>query len=150
MVFQFRLDPVIDQRKRKTEALEIEHAELVRLEVECRDGISALQQRIDGQRELMAGQQKGGPIDLEFMRGALAYIDWLDKKIEEERRKLREISKNVEAKRGELLQSMRDQRSIEKLRENALERAVQHEKYVEQRDAEEMANVGYNTRRASA
>lgn len=150
MAFKFPLDPVIEQRKKKTEALEIEHADLVRLETECREAIGTLQKRIAEQRAAIGSHGKGGPIDLEMVRNSMSYMDWLDKKIEDERRKLREITKRVDAKRAELLQSMRDQRSIEKLRENAAERAAAQEKYVEQRNAEEMANIGFNTRRNSA
>lgn len=150
MAFVFRLDPVIEQRRKKTEALEIEHADLMRLEADCQQAILGLQQLIARQRELISRQQSGGPIDLELVRGALSYVDWIDKKIEDERKKQRELSQRVEAKRAELIQSMRDQKSIEKLRENALERAAERERWVEQRNAEEMANTGFNSRRISA
>ena len=147
MTTRFRLAPVLDLRRRRSEALEQELAALERQRAARLAAVTAIRDEMAALRATLQHRQSEGRLDLQAIAHLLAYHDRLERRLGGEERALAELTSRCEAKRGELVLAHQGQKAIEKLKQREEARAAAAARTEELRVTDEIATVRYNLRR---
>jgi flagellar FliJ protein len=113
----FRLQPVLTFKSSMVDTLEMEFA---RLQVAYRnemDALLVLVQAEDKEMEVLRQQQGRGYLNCEEIQLRQQYLRVLKEHVIEQTARVGETRQQMEAKRTELVEMMKDQKALEKLRE---------------------------------
>lgn len=143
MAGKFRLEAVLEIRRKKAEAQELELAEASRRVAAQLSVITALKTDIASTQAMLNSHQHGHRINVTALLAAQQYLETLEHRLAAEKTTLADLQRLELKKRDELVEAHKDQKAIEKLKERASEREIQAARYVEQRTAEEIATIGY-------
>ena len=115
----FRLQPVLSYKSSKVDALEVEFA---RLKTAYQYEVDVLRQfQLTRNQELSAlHQQQNGRLSCETIRLHHQYLQALDELIAQQVAQVEEAKQKVDVKRDELVSTVKDQKTLEKLRDNHL------------------------------
>jgi flagellar export protein FliJ len=147
VTLRFRLAPVLDLRRRRTEALEQEHAALQRQRAARLAAIDAIRAEMAALLAALQARQAGGRLDLRAIAHLHAYHERLVRRLAGEELALAELAGRCEAKRAELVAAHQDQKAIEKLKEREEARLAAAARTQELRAVDEIATVRFNLRR---
>jgi flagellar FliJ protein len=146
--FIFRLQSVLDLREKLEDQKELEYAQALRQVEEERAKERALQkQKADCLGNLAArlgGEGEASPIDPHEVARYNDFIDVLKERITAQQKAVHAAEQFAEVKRKELVEAMRARKTIEKLRENALEEYTEEEKRGEQKQVDEVVSYKYS------
>ncbi len=113
----FRLQPVLDYKSNVVDTLEMEFA---RRKVAYQHEVEALlylAQAEDQEIEALCQQQQQGPLNCEVIQLGQQYLDTLKNHVAQQTARVEEAREQMEVKRQELVETMKDQKVLENLRE---------------------------------
>jgi flagellar export protein FliJ len=114
----FRLQPVLNYTESLVDNLELEFAELkVAQHKELRIQ-EELQHAQKSQLDSLHQQQQEGVLDCEAILLHQRYLDTLDSQIKRQKTRVAQATALADAKREELITTIKDQRTLDKLRQN--------------------------------
>jgi len=134
--FRFRLQSVLNLREKLENQKELEYAEALRILAEERAKEQALAAEKDGcvahVKRIVSGESEAGVtvssslrMDLHEIARYNGYIEILKERIIAQKKVVAEAEAMTEVRRLALVEAMRDRKTIEKLRENALDEYIQ-------------------------
>lgn len=147
--FKFRLEKVLDLRKRKEEERERELAELKKLLMREEKFLQQLQ------RESVAIRQKIGALqsdeehrlDIEELLRHSDYLEHLREKILLQIEMIRKVIDDVENKRQELVEASKEKKVIEKLKSQQFKKFQDEVEEWERKASDELSTINYSHRR---
>jgi len=146
--FQFRLQRVLDIRKKKEEERERELAQLKTLLIQAEEFLDELKEESFKISERM-GYMQGGQQSLN-MEELLLYYDYLEhlrNNILYQIQTIKDIIVNIERKREELIEASKERKIIEKLKENQYQKFKECVERWETKLIDEMGTVNFNYRK---
>ena len=140
--FQFRLQSVLNLREKLEDQKEIEYAQALKALEEERAKERALRSKKNDKIEALRLLVMETPDPREvFLHNE--FIEALKEKIAAQIKVVRAAAEFAENKRLELVEAMRDRKTIERLRENALEEYYEEEKQIAQKQIDEVVSYRY-------
>ncbi len=116
MKVKFSLQPVLDYRASRVEALEIELAQIVRARNEAEKALEALRV-MERTLFLEIGRRQRGTLDLAALAAGRARLRRIQEDIYQQTQVVDGLRTQEEHKRAELIAAMQDEKILEKLKE---------------------------------
>ena len=135
--FQFRLEKLLEIRKNQEDESKrnFKSAQDEKIKVE-----EELQKLQDKYRETAKGKNYSTILEYKIVNN---YMNFLDKRIAEEKINLKNKIAVVEEKRKDLIDKQKDRKAVEKLRENKYSEYLKEVQAIEQRNNDEFALYGF-------
>lgn len=146
MTRRFRLDPVLDLRRRRVETFEQELAALERQRAERQSSIDRIREAMRDAVATLRARQGDGRLDLRAIAQLHAYYARLESQLAGESMALAELDARCATKRAELIVAHQELKTIEKLKEREQTRAAEAARALENRLTDEVATVRFNVR----
>ena len=143
--FSFSLETVLDYKNQALDALRVEHGAIlaqIRAQEEVIEDLETEYHQADADFT----QQKMEGINVLDAMSYEAYLRSLERKLQEENRKLERLQKREEEKRAQVVEARKETATIEKLKEHNLEEY----RKAEQKDEEKRIEEFVSTTRAMA
>ncbi len=138
MMYKFSLQSLLNQRKHIEENLEKELSRMKRaVNIEKRKLESITKEKINCQQKLHQKQDDAKKINEIIL--CFNYLDKLSKDIDKQKRCLKEIEKEYEIKRSELIEAMKKRKTLDRLKEKEMKAFNYSEMKVEQDMMNEVA-----------
>ena len=138
----FRLASVLEHRQRQTEELEIALAGLLRQVTSLETSRAGL----INEREIIRSQIGGsGRLNLEEISHKLGYLTMVERRLAENAQAISEMLLQVDLKRAEVGEALKEQKKVEKLRDRGMEKAAFDERLADTRLSDELGMIGFNT-----
>ncbi|MCS6803383.1 MAG: flagellar export protein FliJ [Chloroflexota bacterium] len=147
MTTRFRLNAVLDLRRRRVETLEQELAVLERQRAERQAAIAAIHRAMERIQAALREQQASGRLKIREIAQLHGYAGRLESELANEKLLLADLEARCAAKRAELVAAQQERKAIEKLKERAEAQAAHEARTQELRALAEIATVRFNLRR---
>jgi flagellar export protein FliJ len=112
----FRLQPVLNYKSNLVDALEVEFSHLKQVHRQEANVLQQLQETKNQGMDALRRQQQGA-LDCETIRLHQQYLQALDTQVTQQTGRVEEAKGQANDKREELVKTMQDQKTLEKLRE---------------------------------
>ena len=141
--FHFRLEKLLEIRRELEDESKIQFKNAQDEKVKVEEELQSLKEKY---KEVSKNKNCSTIFEYKIVNN---YINFLDKRIEEEKINLKNKTIAVEEKRKELIDKQRDRKAVEKLRENKYLEYVKEAQAIEQKNNDEFALYGFirNTER---
>lgn len=141
--FHFRLEKLLEIRRELEDESKIQFKNAQDEKVKAEEELQSLKEKY---KEVSKNKNCSTIFEYKIVNN---YINFLDKRIEEEKINLKNKTIAVEEKRKELIDKQRDRKAVEKLRENKYLEYVKEAQAIEQKNNDEFALYGFirNTER---
>lgn len=141
--FHFRLEKLLEIRRELEDESKIQFKNAQDEKVKVEEELQSLKEKY---KEVSKNKNCSTIFEYKIVNN---YINFLDKRIEEEKINLKNKTIAVEEKRKELIDKQRDRKAVEKLRENKYLEYVKESQAIEQKNNDEFALYGFirNTER---
>ena len=141
--FHFRLEKLLEIRRELEDESKIQFKNAQDEKVKVEEELQSLKEKY---KEASKNRKCSTIFEYKIVNN---YINFLDKRIEEEKINLKNKTIAVEEKRKELIDKQRDRKAVEKLRENKYLEYVKESQAIEQKNNDEFALYGFirNTER---
>ncbi|MFN8533039.1 MAG: flagellar export protein FliJ [Dehalococcoidia bacterium] len=146
MTLRFRLDPVLELRRRRSETIESALAEIERRRAVHASAVDEIRCEMNEVRAGLLRRQATGKVDLRAIAQAQAYHELLERRLVRAEAVLAETCRQADATRAELVVAYQDQKAIEKLKQREQERNDAEARTQEIKLGEEIATVRFNLR----
>ena len=146
---RFRLQPVLNLRRDREEALQLELAALVAEEQAEQGRLNVLREASIQAMNDVFGLQSRSRTDVGAIEQGLLYLEALTAATVAQEELLARVSERVEAKRQEVVAAMQERKAIEKLKERHEQAYAAWVRRVEDGLIDDMATVRYNRRVAA-
>ena len=113
----FRLQPVLNYKTSLVDNLETEFAQLRALQKNEEEALAHLEEMVLAQTASLKHQQETGVINCTTIELHQKYLQFLHNHVERQKVRVAEARMQVEAKREELVKTMQDQKTLEKLKD---------------------------------
>lgn len=140
----FRLQPVLNYREQIVEMRQQELAALERALQAERLALATLQGRIQAVAREIRDAQRSVPLDCARIVEQFIYLQELQNREKEQKERIASLTKEVEAKRAELVQAMQEKETIEKLKERFLAQQREEELRQEVKTLDEISVVRFH------
>ncbi len=134
---KFALQPVLDFRHSKVEALEIELAELLKEAQKFQNILNSLKELIADLLIELSDRQKGD-IDLFAIQHLRGNIQLVEGRIEQVKAALVEANQRVELKRLEMVQARQEEETLHILKNKEIERFKEEQNLIENRQMDDV------------
>ena len=141
--FHFRLEKLLEIRRELEDESKIQFKNAQDEKVKVEEELQSLKEKY---KEASKNRNCSTIFEYKIVNN---YINFLDKRIEDEKINLKNKTIAVEEKRKELIDKQRDRKAVEKLRENKYLEYVKEAQAIEQKNNDEFALYGFirNTER---
>lgn len=112
----FRLQPVLNYKVNLVDTLEVEFARLKQIQLEETSRLNQLEQTKAAEMDALRLQQNG-QLDCHSIQLHQQYLQALDQVIHRQTHRVETAKQNTEIKREELVKTVQDQKTLEKLKE---------------------------------
>ncbi|HEV8637864.1 MAG TPA: flagellar export protein FliJ [Chloroflexota bacterium] len=146
---RFRLQPVLNYRRDREEALQLELAALMAEERAERGRLDALRQASAQAMDDVFGLQARPRTDVAAIQHGLLYLEAITAAIAAQSEVVARVAERVEAKRQEVVAAMQARKAIEKLKERHEQTYAAWARRVEETAIDDMVMVRYNRRAAA-
>ena len=136
--FKFRLQPVLEHKRRLEELAQIEHA---RAQAAQHREELALSQLNDAETDAVAELERQrfiGRLDIETLQLGMGYLEVLKTQIQRQVQVVERVQRQTETKRDQLIGFMQEKKALEKLRQRQLDAFIVEQNRVEAREMDEM------------
>lgn len=113
----FRLQSVLDFKSSLVENLETEFAQLKLVHTQATEVLSNLERAAQRQSDILLKEQQQGLLNCQAIHLHQKYLDYLDENVSRQKSHVKETYRQMEAKRLELVEMMKDKKTLENLRE---------------------------------
>ena len=137
----FRLASVLEHRQRQTEELEIALAALLRQVASLETSRAGLINERENIRSQIGGS---GRLNLEEISHKLGYLTMVERRLAENAQAISEMLLQVDLKRAEVGEALKEQKKVEKLRDRGMEKAAIDERLADTRLSDELGMIGFN------
>lgn len=141
--FTFRLQSVLNLREKVEDQKELEYARALQKVAEEEAKERTLVERKALKTEELTELVSKEGIDPYEVSRYNDFIEVLKERIVEQRKAVATAKAAAEAKRLELVEAMRERKTIERLRENAFEEYLEEEKHLEQKQVDDVVSYKY-------
>lgn len=142
MAFRFSLESILKHRKREEEIAQKEFMEQQTIVETCLRHLEELYLQIDRTRELISASVKSGtPEDLHRIRSSEEFIEGQKIRIHNERKRARELIRELEERQEILLSRLHERKIMEKLKEKKFEEYKVLMAQMEMREMDDLVNV---------
>ncbi len=151
MRFKFKLEKVLELRKRKEQEREKELADLKELLMREETFLEELKEEAARTSEIMHSLQEAVQEKLD-MKELVRYYDYLEKvreKISDQIAQIRRVIADIEKKRQQLVEASKERKIMEKLKDNQYRKFKQTLETIERRFLDELGTINYNQKRMS-
>jgi flagellar export protein FliJ len=114
---EFRLQPVLNLKSSLVDTLEVEFAHLKVTHQNEVTRLEKLQRRKTEEMEVLSQQQQSGPLDCQAIELRQQYLQTLAEHETVQTARVKDAARQVETKRKELVKTVQDQKTLEKLRD---------------------------------
>jgi flagellar export protein FliJ len=123
---EFRLQPILNIKSSLVDTLEVEFSHLKVAHEKEVTRLANLQRRKTEEMEVLSQQQQNGPLDCRTIELGQQYVQNLAEQETKQVFHVKDAERQAEIKREELVKTMQDQKTLEKLRDqhNAKQRKV--------------------------
>lgn len=135
--FHFRLEKLLEIRRELEDESKIQFKNAQDEKVKAEEELQSLKEKY---KEVSKNKNCSTIFEYKIVNN---YINFLDKRIEEEKINLKNKTIAVEEKRKELIDKQRDRKAVEKLRENKYLEYVKESQAIEQKNNDEFALYGF-------
>ena len=149
MKFTFKLEKVLDLRKRKEQERERELANLKELLMRAEAFLEELKKeavKISGKMSALQGESKER-LDIKELLRYYDYLEGLRKNISLQITQIKKLITDIEKKREELIQASKERKIIEKLKDNQYKKFKKTLDAWEQKFLDEVGTAHYNQKR---
>ncbi len=116
----FKLQPVLDYKSNMVDTLELEFAQLKLTHRDQVEILAQLEVAQSQEMDMLQGQQNG-LLNCQSIVLRQQYLDMLERQLELQRDRVKWAEAKVNAKRSELVDMIKDQKTLEKLQSNHIE-----------------------------
>ncbi|HMQ52397.1 MAG TPA: flagellar export protein FliJ [Anaerolineae bacterium] len=142
----FRLQSVLDLKSSMVDNLEIEFASLKTSHNQEVARLDQLEQDKDRQLDQLARQQQG-QIDCQSIQLHHQFLSGLDRQLNQQAERVETARQQMEGKRQELVDTMQDQKSLEKLRDRHQDQVRRDQQRRETRTTDDLVIAKYGRER---
>lgn len=149
MKFRFKLEKVLELRKRKEHEREKELADLKELLMREETFLEELKEEAAKISTVMHGLQETAQERLDI-KELVRYYDYLEKvreKISAQIAQIKRVIAGIEEKRQELIEAAKERKIMEKLKDNQYRKFKQTLETVERKFLDELGTINYNQKR---
>jgi len=114
---EFRLQPVLNLKSNLADTLEVEFAHLRVTHQEEVTRLEKIQRHKTEEMEVLGQQQQSGPLDCQSIELRQQYVQILAEHETFQTARVKDAERQVETKREELVKTVQDQKTLEKLRD---------------------------------
>lgn len=115
--FVFRLETVLDHKRRVEEMAQVEHAQAQAVQVREEGALAQLQMSESNGFAELERQRLTGRLDIESLQLGMAFLDALKLQIQRQEQIVTRVRRATEAKREQLVTAMQERKTLERLRE---------------------------------
>jgi flagellar FliJ protein len=134
-MYKFSLQSLLNHRKHIEENLDKELSQVKRaMNIEKRRLESIIRDKINCQQRLQKKQSSGKKIHEIIL--CFNYLDKLSKEIDTQTRRLKDVKKEYQLKRGELIEAMKKRKTLDRLKEKEMKAFD----YLQMKNEQEMIN----------
>lgn len=151
MKFNFRLEKVLDLRKRKEQECEKQLANLKELLRREETFLEELKEEA-ARTGAKIGEVQNADKEALDMREILRYYDYLEsvrEKISAQILQIKKVIADIERKRKELIEASKERKVMEKLKDNQYQKFKENLETVERKFLDEIGTIRYNQKRVS-
>jgi flagellar export protein FliJ len=134
---EFRLQPVLSYKSQMKDALEMEFARLKLAHQREQELLVALQQTAERELDTLCERQVG-LIDCQDIQLRQDYLEALHDNVVQQSGRVEDAEQRADDKRGELVETMQDQKALEKLRDHHQARVL---KEMDRREARAVDDI---------
>ncbi len=120
----FRLQSVLNYKSSLVDSLETEFAQLRALQKSEEDALAHLETMVQDHTASLQRQQKNGVLDCQTIELHQKYLHFLHAHVERQKIRVAETRAQVETKREELVKTMQEQKTLEKLKDRHVAREL--------------------------
>lgn len=114
---QFRLQSVLDFKSSLVENLETEFAQLKLAHTQATEVLGNLERAAQRQSDILLREQQQGLLNCQAIHLHQKYLDYLNDNVSRQKLRVEEAHRQMENKRLELVEMMKDKKTLENLRE---------------------------------
>ena len=136
--FRFRLQPVLDHKKRLEDVAQIALAEAQAAQLKEESALRQLNAAEARAFAELERQRFTGHLDIEALQLGLGYLDVLKAQIQRQMQVVARVRQHTETKRQELVTRLQERKTLEHLRQRQLDAFNLEQSRLEAREADEM------------
>jgi flagellar FliJ protein len=136
--FRFRLQPVLEHRRRLEELAQIELAQAQAVQQREEAALQSLHERARLAVDRLEQQRLAGPLDIEVLLLGMRYLDVLKGQADRQQQVVERLREQAEAKRQALIGSMQQRKVLEQLRERQRNAFLLEQRRQEARQVDEL------------
>lgn len=136
--FRFRLQPVLEHRRRLEELAQIELAQAQAVQQREETALQSLHERARLAVDQLEQQRLAGPLDIEVLLLGMRYLDVLKGQADRQQQVVERLREQAEAKRQALIGSMQQRKVLEQLREHQRNAFLLEQRRQEARQVDEL------------
>lgn len=137
--FTFRLQTVLEHRKRLEELAQLEHAKAKAAQLREEQTYASLREAEDGAFAELERQRMTGRLDIEALQFGMGYLDLLKVQLQRQEQVVTRVRRTTAQRRDQLVGALQDRKALERLREQRLDEFKLAENRREANDIDEMA-----------
>lgn len=141
--FRFRLQPVLDHRRRVEEQAQLEHAQAEAARQREEGALAGLRHAEESAFEELERQRFTGVLDVEALQLGMGYLDVLKLQIQRQEGIVTRVCEHVDARREHLVACMQERRVLDRLREKQLAAFSAEQNRLEAAAADEIVVMRY-------
>ncbi len=134
MRFVFNLQRILELKKQIEEQQKVELSRLLKARSEMEKNIEELKDKLMNTGKLIFSGSEISSLDLILYND---YREHILQEIERKEKLIESLDQEIEKKREEVLEAIKERKKIEKLKENAYKKFLEEEKRIEQRELDE-------------
>lgn len=139
----FRLQPVLNFKSSMVENLEMEFAHLKTAYQAELQSLSQLERASQRQTDILCEEQKQNSLNCQAIRLHQRYLGYLNENVVQQKMRVEEAGSRLELKREKLVEMMKDQKTLENLRQRHQTRVTRETNHREARVIDDMVTTRY-------
>lgn len=141
--FVFRLQALLNLKKQMEEKKKNEYADAIK-EAEIQKQLFARAQALYDSQIILLKESLNEGITLSEYRNIGVYLDYLHTEKKKKREILKKLELNVDKKREELIDALKEKEIFEKLRERSFKEYIKSQQNADQKQSDEIAGYKYS------
>jgi flagellar protein FliJ len=139
----FRLQSVLNFKSSLVENLETEFSQLKIIHTHATDVLGNLERAAQRQSDILLREQQQGLLNCQAIHLHQKYLDYLNDNVAQQKIRVEEARRRLETKRLELVETMKDKKTLENLRDRHQTRVLRDRNRQEAKTVDELVITRY-------